>query len=477
MNTLQRFAKNTSILFVAQLISYILGFFYVMYSARYLGVEEWGVLSFAIAFTGIFGILTDFGLSTLTVKEISKDKSVVNKYFGNLVLIKIIFSILTFLLIFITINLLKYRYPQEVISVVYLIALSIIFAGFSQMIYSLFQAFEKMEYQSVGIILNSSLLLGGIFLGIYYKLNVEGFAFLYLLANLIVFIYITVVYFLKPLSHKFDVDLDFLKATIINALPFGFSGVFTTVYLWIDTVILSLMQGNEAVGLYNAAYRLILVLLFIPTVFNISIFPIMSRFYVSSKSSLLKSVEKYFKLMLLIGIPIGIGTTLLADKIILLIFGAQYEGSIFALQILIWSTICIFIYSAFVQLLLSINQQMSITKITGIALIVNIILNLILIQKLSYIGASIVTTITEFVILILVIHVIYKIKYDFKKIDISYLWKFIVAGLIMGFVIIYLKSLSLPLIVILAILTYSGIIILIKGIDKEDLNLLKMIKK
>lgn len=111
------------------------------------------------------------------------------------------------------------------------------------------------------------------------------------------------------------------------------------------------MKINEVVGWYNAAYRLIMILLFIPSIINITIFPVMSRFYVSSKDSLRFAYETYFRYMVMIGIPIGFGTTLLADRIILLIFGAEYENSIIALQILVWSSVFIFLSSAFARLL------------------------------------------------------------------------------------------------------------------------------
>ncbi|MDP3106087.1 MAG: oligosaccharide flippase family protein [Candidatus Methanoperedens sp.] len=56
MNTVRRITKNTLVLFIAQIISMGLGVFYIMYTARYLGAEGFGVLSFALAFTGIFGV-------------------------------------------------------------------------------------------------------------------------------------------------------------------------------------------------------------------------------------------------------------------------------------------------------------------------------------------------------------------------------------------------------------------------------------
>ena len=88
MNTVQRIAKNTGVLLFAQIASYILGFFFIMYTARYLGAAGFGInpfrksvygkmlrLSFALAFTGIFGVFSDLGLSTLTVREVARDKS------------------------------------------------------------------------------------------------------------------------------------------------------------------------------------------------------------------------------------------------------------------------------------------------------------------------------------------------------------------------------------------------------------------
>jgi len=93
MNTVQRIAKNTGALLASQIASYIIGFFFIMYTARYLGAEGFGInpfkkrlrkmlrISFALAFTGIFGVFSDLGLSTLTVREVARDKSLTSKYF------------------------------------------------------------------------------------------------------------------------------------------------------------------------------------------------------------------------------------------------------------------------------------------------------------------------------------------------------------------------------------------------------------
>ncbi|KAF5432375.1 Membrane protein involved in the export of O-antigen and teichoic acid [Candidatus Methanophagaceae archaeon] len=51
-----------------------------MYTARYLGAAGFGILSFALAFTGIFGVFADLGLRQLTVRDVARDKTLASKY-------------------------------------------------------------------------------------------------------------------------------------------------------------------------------------------------------------------------------------------------------------------------------------------------------------------------------------------------------------------------------------------------------------
>lgn len=473
MNTVQRIAKNTLVLLAATIISKVFGFFYVMYTARYLGAEGFGILSFALAFTGIFGVFSDLGLGSLTVREVARDKSLAKKYLNNISVMKAILVTITFALIAIVINILGY--PEQTIKVVYFIALSVIFNAFTGMFYSIFRAFEKMEYQSLGQILNSILILAGALFAISQKFSVIGFASIYFIVSVIALGYSFAVFVWKFSLPKLEIDWSFWKPTIKEALPFGLTGVFVTIYYWTDSVMLSLMQGNEVVGWYNAAYRLILILLFIPSIINVSIFPIMSRFYVSSEDLLRFAYKKFFKYMAIIGIPLGVGVTLLANKIILLIFGAEYINSIIALQILVWSSVFIFLSSAFARLLESSNKQLTITKITAINALANVILNLILIPKLSYIGASIATAVTEFSALMFGIIVCSKIGYGLSKKNFLSLSKVIVTSLLMGILIIYLRDLNLLFLVLLSTAFYIFVLYLLRVFGEEDIKIVRNI--
>lgn len=172
----------------------------------------------------------------------------------------------------------------------------------------------------------------------------------------------------------------------------------------------------------------------------------------------------------------GFGTTLLADKIILLIFGQGYTQSIAALQILIWTMVFTFIGAAFVQLLQSINKQLIITKISIICVIINIIFNLILIPRYSFIGASFATLITEIVLVGYILLISYKLGYGIPhEVVMKNLSKVLVATAIMSIFIWYFKSLSLFPLIFMGILIYFISLCLVKGIDDDDIFLIKEI--
>lgn len=477
MNTVQRIAKNAAVLLAATIISKVLGFFYVMYTARYLGAEGFGILSFALAFTGIFGVLTDLGLSQLTVREVARDRSLAKKYLNNITVMKAILVTTTFALIAIVINLLDY--PEQTIKVVYLISLSVVSNSFTGMFYSIFRAFEKMEYQSLGQILSSILMFSGALFAISQGFSVVRFASIYFIASSIVFGYSIIICAWKFTLPKIEIDRNFWKTTIKEALPFGLSTIFVTIYYHIDIIMLSLMilDANEVIGWYNAAYKLVLMLLFIRTIIHESIFPVMSNFYKISKESLKFTCEKLFKYSIITAFPVAVGTTILSERFILLIYGNEYLPAVIALQILIWSDVIIFANFT-PRLFEAINKQIIFTKITILGAITNISLNLLLIPQYSYIGAAIATCLTEFILLFPSFIIFSKTKYRFRgSFALKNISKVFISGVGMGFFVKYLYNINLAILVIFSALIYVSLLYLIKIFDKTDIDIIRKLIK
>jgi O-antigen/teichoic acid export membrane protein len=140
MNTVKTIAKNTGVLAISQVITSILGFFLLIYIARYLGEVGFGKYSFAISFTALFMIFA---------KELARNKELTNEYLTNVSLIKVLLSFLAFGFIALTINLMDY--PRDTTYAVYLFGVYMILTSFALTFRAIFQAFERMEYAAAVI--------------------------------------------------------------------------------------------------------------------------------------------------------------------------------------------------------------------------------------------------------------------------------------------------------------------------------------
>lgn len=471
MSDARRIAKNTSVLFISQIITYAFGFFITIYTIRYLSVDSWGVLSTALALTGILVVFMDLGLGTLTTREVARDKSLTRKYVANTAVMKLILTISTFLLTLLLVYL--FNYPEQTKLVVYIITVSFIFNAFSGVFYSIFQSYEKMEFQSVATILNSAVMLIGTFLVIFvFKLDVIALAMVYLIANGINLAYIFTVYVWKFELPKIEIDLDFWKPTLKKAWPLSITAIFGILVFQVDSVMLSIMQTAAAVGFYNAAYRLLGAIIFIPVAYTTSIFPLFSTLYVSSQKPLKSAYIKSFKYLTILSLPIAVGTTLLADQIILLLFKSSYTPSILALQIVVWVIPFTFVNYILGSLLTAMNRQNVVLKITMACLVLNVGMNLVFISYFSFLGAAFVTVVTDAFAVVISFYVVSKLvtRIEVHKV----IFKPVIACLIMALFIIFIK-INLFVVIAISIVIYFGVLIALKTFTQEDYDLFRTI--
>jgi O-antigen/teichoic acid export membrane protein len=443
-----------------------------MYTARYLGPERYGTIAFALAFTSIFGVVTDLGINTLTIREVARNKNSATTFLGNLLLIKSILVIITVAFIVVAVNLTGHDWIE--IDVTYLISISIILSAFNGAFNSLFQAFERIEFISIGSVLSNISMLLGAGYAISHGFGVIGFACIYIFSSTLGLAYTLLVANRLHLTHALQIDREMIWPMMKEALPFGITALSGMIYTYADSIMLSSLKGNEVVGWYNAPYRLMLMMLFIPNVINVVIFPVMSRYFTSSPSFLKLIYTKYLKFMLILSLPLGMGTTLIADKIILFVFGVGFENSIVALKIIIWTIVLTFIGAAFARLLESVNQQRIITKISMICMVVNVLLNILLIPKFSYIGSSFVTVVTEFLLVGSIIFFSYRLNYGIPLSVIkTYLIRILFSSLVMCIFVLYFKEAYLILLIISAIFVYFFTLYIVRGIDSEDMMLMR----
>ncbi len=473
MNVVKRVAKNISTLYISHMVITILGLLLNIYIARRLGDVIFGNYSFAFVSAGLFTIFLDFGYDTLLIREVSKKKKVSEKYINNIISFRLFLSFIVIIIASLIINFLDI--DPEIQYVLYIFLLYKILISISNVFYSSFRAFEHMEFEAIIQIISNFLRCGiGIIL-LYFGFGLLELSYAFLFSGFVAVFLCGVISTFKFIKPKITFPFNFVKQTIKTALPLSLISVFSLIFLRIDTVFLSFMKGANVVGWYNASYNLILNFIPIPHLFMQTILPLLSRYSVSSHGSLNNAYNKAFKILFMIGLPISVGISLLSDRFIILFYGLEYSNSIISLQILAWDVLVKFLYFSSAYILISINKQTKMVFAVAITASINIILNFILIPNYSYVGASIATIISELVLLF--IYLFYNRKYsfhiEFKKI-------FPVPIIAIVPVILYLnffKDQNLFFLVMGSIVIYFSIIFLLKGISRDEIEMVKSIYK
>jgi len=472
MNDVQRIAKNTGVYGLSQVIASLLGFVLLIYLARYLGEVGFGKYSFALAFTSFFVIVADLGINQLIIREISRDKELARVYLTNVVLIKLLLSIFAIAFIFLIINLMNY--PPDTTYVVYLLGIYTILSSFIPAFMSMFQAFERLEYTAIVTLIKEILLVSFIvyILSSGYGLIEVGYVYVFTgVIGLVLSFSILLMRIAKP---KPVIDLALWRKLIIGGTPFALNALFAVFFFKIDTVMLSVLKGDAVVGIYNAAYNPLLALgTLVSGMLVAAIYPVMSRFYISSRDALETTTILASRYMALLGFPIAVGCFVLADRFIELFYAGQYSASVLAFQIL-----ALFIPFRLVShitgtLLTSINRQELRTVSVGVSALFNIFLNAFLIPYLSYIGAGIATVLSEIFLYFIFLH--YINKYYKKLVLYTHYTKPMIASILMGFFIFYFKNFNLLLLVLSASVVYFFLLIILKGFTEEDKNIVNQV--
>jgi O-antigen/teichoic acid export membrane protein len=465
----QRIAKNATFLTAAYVIQKLFSFVYFIFVARMIGVDNVGKYIFALSFTTIFSVFIDLGLSSVLTRETAKDQSKSSEYLNNILGVKILLSLITYFVAAVLINVLDYSSLTK--SLVYIAGLIMVVDSFNLSFYAVLRGYQNLKFESIGIVIGQAITVSIGLTGLFLKFPL--YILIIALLGSSLFNFLLALFVLeKKIKIKPGLVLDekVIYGLFKIALPFGIAAIFTRVYGYIDSVILSMLAGDKAVGWYGVAYKLTFALQFVPAAFAAAIFPAMSSYYACSKELLAKTFEKSMFYLMIISVPISFGVLALSDKIILKIYGVAYAPAIIPLEILICSLVFIFLNFPIGSLLNACDYQTKNTINLGIAMVINIILNIILIPKYSYIGASIASIVSSALLFALGLHYVPKIIEYNKNFLYKVFFKTLFASILMASWIVYLlPKVNFLVLIPIGALIYVVIMLLIGGFKKHDI--------
>lgn len=442
-------SQNTTYLTIASVVQKILAFAYFTVLANSIGVEGTGKYFFALSFTTIFVVFIDLGFTNVFIREAAKSKETVQSYLSTLLVFKLGMSVLTYAAMVMTIHLLGY--PADTRLLVYVSGITMIFDTLHLSLYGALRALGDLRYEGIGMAVSQfgTLLLGSLFLWMGLPLVYLILAFtIPSVLNVVFAASILIIRCKVPIILRFNRTL-FLQLAII-AVPFAVAAVLSRIYSYADTMILSRIVGDAAVGIYSIPYKITFAFQFIPMALIAAVYPKFSELYVADKHRLMYVFEHAMMYLLLIAVPITVGIFVLASDIITLLYADAYLASIVPLQILIISLLVSFISFPIGALLNACDRQVAQTKIVALALIINITLNLLLIPVLEVSGAAIAAVLGNIVLTCCGYYIASSIIDMPHRRMIVKLCKIVLAGACMGMAVVFVRDI-VPLLISIAI--------------------------
>ncbi len=473
MSLTGKIAYNTVISIMGRVLGVALSLISIGFIARYLGQEGFGYYSLILAFLSTFSILADFGLYSLMIREISRPNADEKKIASNIFTLRIVVLIICLSLAFIVAWFLPYSYIVKIGIAVG--AIAFFFLSGSQVLMGVFQKYLHTDRAALSEIISRSVQLGLVIL--FLELNLGLLAVLVaLIAGSVVGFFLNLYFARKYIPISLSFDFSYWKKLIKIAFPVAVSIVLTLIYFKIDSIFLSLKFINSSsanpiadVGIYNIAYRVLEGLIFFPAMLVGLIMPLLSNFAFNNQKKFKQIFQKTFNILIIFIVPIVIGLILLASPIVVLVGGKSFGVSAPVLKILSFAIGIIFLGNLFGQSIVALDKQKTAAWIYFGGMIFNVVANLIFIPKYSYLGAAMTTVFTELLVTILMLVLIYKTLHYFPSFKI--ILKTFLAGAIMGGFIYYFINWNLFILVIIGAIIYFGILYLIKGVTKEELNL------
>jgi len=448
---------NTGFMFSASIVRSLSAFVLIMYAARVLGVTGFGEFSFVLSFFAIFLAFSRLGLQSLVTREVAKDRSKAGKYLINASFLGFLASLVMIAAMSLIITAAKYS--VEIRMAVYILSVSLIATTTNYVFESIFIAFKRVRY-----IFYSTIILNLFKLSLCMILLFKGYGIVSLAAVISAAPFVNLVFNLWLFQRyieklKFQIDTALFKWIARLAPTFSGIAIFHSLDSNAIVILLSKLKGTEEIAYYTVAFKIVLIVNLALQSYRSGIQPVMAKLFETSQKKFRDFSVKALRYVYILTIPLALGTTILADKIVILLFTDDFLVSANVLRILVWTLIP---YGTTVVLSCSIiasnNQRIDLRAIM-VSMITNILLSLLLIQRFSYLGAASAFLISRCIAAGFRYFFISRELYAIGII--KDLGKIILSALLMGFFVLVFDQINVFVLTVLAILIYACSLLLV----------------
>lgn len=396
-----RVARNFLALFGGQMATWTMTLVWTLVVPRVLGPAGFGVVTAAISLSGVFAIFLGLGTRTYLVREIVLHPERGPSLVGTAIVLRLALAPLVALAAYIFARLAHYHHEQAL--ALYLAAAANVLVLLNEPVLAMFQAIERMKYLALGDVINKS---AQSTFGI--ALTLAGLGAVGITGNMAVAAALVMglsILWLRRFAHiELRTNLRALTKMARDSTPFWAIGVFLTLYLWIDTIMLSLMTNSRVVGWYGASTTILQTLMFIPNLMATTWLPRLVSAFKRSPAELYATARKPLELVLVISAPVAAACAMAGHTIAHVLYGRGYAHAAPVLVLLGLGVPATYLSITLTHVMIAAGRQKTFQWLMLAATAINPAINLVLIpaaQKRYHngaIGAAAALLITELIV-------------------------------------------------------------------------------
>jgi len=460
--------KNVIAIFTSDLFNRILSFVALAYLARVLGSGGFGKISFALAIFSYSFIAINFGLLTIGVREVAKDRARAPEYVGNIFGLRLVLGTLVFGVVILLTSLVPRLHSLQSIIILYHLAL------FSFIFYLdwLFQGIEAMASVGYSNIIMPLVYLVLVILFVRNKSEINLVPLFWFCGTVAGTVFLLAVYRLRVGKLGISFRFSAWKEILRSALPLGLGRICAEITRHFPIVIVGFLKSDQEIGYFSAATKLVYLVLIVDRILFVVLLPVLSRYFTESIEKVKGLLSDLCKLAGIIILPLAFGCSALAPVITNSVYGRDYGPGVILLRILIWFFALTVLNTIYCCALIAANQERKYALNIFISMLVHLTSVTVLTVLFGMVGTALSVVIAEAASLGLM-YVRFRPTYDVRFW--RYLPKPFLAAAVMGLVVYFAFPHNIFLSFFIGAAVYGLIMMLIRGISRRDVTNLQRI--
>lgn len=394
MKTNQSLKLNMCLNVIKNIMGIIFPLITFPYATRILGIDNIGKYNFSNSIITYFSLLAELGISTYAIREGAKlrsNRNEINKFISEMFTINVVSTLISYFLLMIC--LITVPKLQNYTWIIIILSISIAFKTIGiEYIYSIYEDYLYITVRTIIFQIISLLML---FCFVKSQDDIMAYSIIYVMsnsgANLFNFLHAR-----KYCSIKLGEKQNLKKHIKPIMILFGMSATIA-VYVASDVTILGFLCSDTVVGLYSVSTKIYsIVKTILSAIIVVSIPRLSALLGNDDKEGFQNNLGDIYRILLTFMLPAIIGIMILREPIILLISGKEFVGAASSLSLL--SIALFFCMGAWFWgqcVLVPLQKEGFVFKITVLSAIINIVLNFILIPIWKENAAAFTTVLAE----------------------------------------------------------------------------------